>query len=184
MPTNYLSVEQTTARIATLMVSSDPRRLAWAALSDADRAVVATQAQRDIDACRYRGARVEPDQGREWPRFVRSSPSAYQLSDTLNMTNAYLEPDTAGDGDAQVEGLPLAVKDAFAFQAAHRAAVSLGLDTAAHVEAAAARGVTSQSAGGVSETIDIRRATSPWSRLCADAQRVLDGLRTCGGAIV
>lgn len=184
MTTTYLSVTQTTDRIAALMLSTDQRRVAWASLSDPDKAVVAAQAQRDIDACKFRGARVEPDQGREWPRFVRDHRSAYQMSDTLTMTNSYLDPDPAGDGDAQVEGLPLAVKDAFAFQAAHRAAVALGLDATAHIEAAAARGVISQASGGVSETIDARRAASPWSRLCADAQRVLDGLRISGGAIV
>lgn len=164
MTQTYLSIEQVTARLAQRTVSTDQRRLAWDALSEADRSVCAERAMAAIDAVVWRGRVLEPDQAAMWPRL---DPGGSGL----------LDADPAGSQDALVEGIPRALKDAFALQCGHEALAAAGMAPGAHVEDMARLGVTAHAAAGSSESIDLRAASSPWARLCTEAQRAMGHLR-------
>lgn len=171
MATTFLSRAQTTTRIAALLFDTDQPRIAWGLLSEANQDVAMRRAQRAFDDCHWKGRVVEPDQQTSFPRLVDA------VSDSCTTSYGYLDPDPNGDADAQVASLPLAVKDAYAIQCAHEALRARGLDVNSHVEDAARLGVISQSEGGQSLTLNATVATSPFARLCSDAQRLMDGYR-------
>lgn len=169
MTTTYLSRAQTTARMAQRLPSTDQGRVAWGLLSEADQDVCMERAQAAIDDCKWKGRVVESDQETMWPRLHDA------VSSPVN--SIYVDPDPAGDADAQVASIPRAVKDAFAVQCAYEAMRARGLDVNAHVEDAARMGVISQSEGGQAVTVNAAVATNPFARLCGDAQRRLAHLR-------
>ena len=178
MTTTYLSLAQTTARMAQRLFASDQSLVAFNALGESDQLICLDRAQAKIDAVRWTGAVVEPDQGTAWPRI------RHAVSETATQSASFVEPDPGGDGDCQVADIPRAIKDCFAIQAAHEALAASGLDTNSHVEAAARRGVTSMSAGGQSESVDIGVATNPFAALCPEAARRVQHLRIRGGPML
>ncbi len=190
--TTYLTVQQTTDRLAGLLPSRDARRVAWNAASDPDKAVFVRQAHQDLDACVWRGRVEFRTQAAMWPRVEAGewSDAGCGMSDVSSGEMGsgqgglvYVAPDAAGDADCAVANIPREVKDAVAYQAAARAFRGAGLDATAHLESAAGRGLVSQSAGGVSQTLDPRIARSPWAKLCPEAQAVMEGLRAVGAAL-
>ena len=57
----YLTHTETTELLATLVISVDPRRVAYEGLSEADRTVMCEQAAQDIDGCRWNGRREDDE---------------------------------------------------------------------------------------------------------------------------
>ena len=186
MTTTYLSLAQTTARMAQRLFASDQSLVAFNALGESQQLICLDRAQAKIDAVRWTGAVVEPDQDTAWPRVTRLTATAAGAGggDPSGEVSAFVDADPGGDGDCQVADIPRAIKDAFAIQAAHEALAASGLDTNAHVEAAARRGVTSMSAGGQSESVDLGVATNPFAALCPEAARRVQHLRIRGGQML
>lgn len=177
----YLTRVEALAIIQAEMLSTDRRRIEFEALSNGDQDVVIAQATADIDACLWMGADYASDQQTRWPRRW-DRPRVWNSSDCA--VGSYIDEDPNPPADPAVAGLPAGVRLAAAFQAAHRALLAAGLSPAAHVDEAANKGVTSQSAGGVSESIDLKRANSAWSALCREAQRAMSPYRRSGGSMV
>lgn len=170
-PTAYLTHTEATALLALELVSTDPARVAWDALTEGDKGVMLRRATEDIDAISWIGVRADLDQQLAWPRVHRVTEEAFDR-----------DPDATGS--ESVTRLPRDFRRAVAIQAAHLALQSAGLDATAIMDEATRRGVTGQSAGGVSYTLDMGRASNAWSRITDRAQRLLSRWRLRGGAIV
>lgn len=166
-PTAYLTAAEATAIIASELLSTDPARTTFAALSDDDKAVMIRQATIDHDAVAWDGARAECQQQLAWPRVDR-------------VTREYIGYDPDATGNESVPHLPRDFRSSVAMQAAHLAMRSAGLDPNAYLEDAAKQGMTAP--GGMA--LDLMRATNPWARLCARSQRLTVRFRFRGGAIV
>ncbi|MBL0922451.1 MAG: hypothetical protein IBJ10_10035 [Phycisphaerales bacterium] len=170
----YQNDQEVSAALALLMRADDPRRAAWDAAGDDDKAVARLQATIDIDAVRWRGSRACADQPMAWPRRERRG-GALQFVGTF--------ADAPG---ASVADLPRELRLAHAAQSAGivlGAAAGQGAQAAAaEVEAAVAAGLTSQSVPGRSETYDARRAAAPFNRLEPEARRLLERFRWTGGS--
>lgn len=169
--TAYNTVETITAILQQELASTDARRLAWEAADESDQAVFALRATEDIDGPLWLGVRAERDQPNEWPRLWRRD-------------LAYVDPDPSPAGDAPVPSIPARVARAHAIQSALRALRARGLDPGRALEDAANRGVVSHSGGGHSESIDLERANSTWSRLDPEAQRLLVRYRAAGVGVL
>ena len=83
-----------------------------------------------------------------------------------------------------VAGLPKEVRIAHALQTVQRLVTLSGNDATAHVAEAANRGVSGHGGASQSESIDLRRANTPWARLCVQAQSTLRNLRSIGGRLL
>ncbi|MFM9958459.1 MAG: hypothetical protein ACKVZJ_10305 [Phycisphaerales bacterium] len=188
--TNYLSVDQVNARLLTLLFSSNPMLLAWTAASGGDKLVACNRAMDDVDAVLWTGRVAVLEQMEMWPRVRQAAVGSGEQgqwgavgSALVSESTRYVHPD-AIDSDAQVARIPREIKGAFAIQAAHHCLLNSGLGAMAateHVAAAAQRGVTSMSVGGQSESVDLKRATSPWAALHPEAARLVAHLRSAGG---
>lgn len=164
--TSYLTAAEATALIGSLLLSTEAPRVAFAALGDADKLVLLARATAQIDQCRWVGEVEDDDQPLMWPRVDRDGDQVPTTERSSGYT--YIDPEL---NTAFTHAYaPRAVYEACVLQAAFLAMSIRGLDTSAHVAEAARRGVVSQSVGGQSESIDIRRATEPWAQLCRAAQ--------------
>lgn len=169
-PTTYLSIDDITALVNTLLGPNDDRRLAWLAAEDSeDQVGSAMQAATDLDALRYIGAKYDRAQPFAWPRIIGG---------------CYVLPDPDATGDELVASLPRKFKWAYAIQCAFRARRRQGLDPTAEAEAAAHVGITSHSGGGKSVSHDLMRANSPQSRIDTEALAYLDELLLRSAEIV
>lgn len=171
----YLTAAEADSIIASLLISTDARRVALAALSGGDKALMLANATRDIDACRWRGECDDHEQRLMWPRVTRTPPLSGGT--WTPWVSSLIDPDPDATGSESVASLPKAVRAACALQAAHLAARAAGLDPMRRVEEATRRGVTSVSGGGRSETFDLKTSNQPWARLCLEAQQLMEKYR-------
>lgn len=167
----YLTATEADALLGGELLSSDQRLVRFAALGSADKALLLARATVDIDACKWQGEIADSEQRLMWPRVLRRP--ALSGGVWTPEISEYLDADPDADGTESVAYLPKAVRRACAVQAAHHAARAAGTDPTHRIEEATRRGVTSVSGGGRSETFDLRKATSPFSRLCLEAQQLL-----------
>lgn len=176
----YLTTAECLAILQADMASTDRRRIEFEALSNGDQLVMIAQATADLDACLWIGRDADADQLTRWPRrWDRGR----MWNSTDCAVGSYIDEDPAPPASPAVAGLPAAVRLACAYQAAHRAVLAAGLSPSQHAAEAANKGITSQSGGGVSETIDIKVANRPWNQLCLEAQRFMSAYRRTSGAM-
>lgn len=177
----YLVAAEALAIIASRMTSSNRRRLEFEALLTEDQDVHLAEATADIDANLWMGVDYSSEQQTRWPRKW-DRPRVFNTGDCA--VGTYIDPDPNPPASPTVAGVPAAVRIACALQAAFRAELAAGLSPNANLAEAANKGVTSQSSGGVSQSIDLLRANDPWAALCREAQAALAPYRDCGGSMV
>lgn len=161
----YITRAQAATLLAQSMVAADARRQAFLAMDEDDQDALLAMASDDIDAVPWVGRDAYYDQSRRWPRRGLDE---RVIGDEINSVS----------GD---DSVPDSVRSAVAIQAARRALRAAGGDGSEHVEAATARGVTSQGGGGASESYQGAVARSAWARLDTEAQTLLRRHRAAGG---
>ena len=170
----YLTHTETTELLATLVISVDPRRVAYEGLSEADRTVMCEQAAQDIDGCRWNGRREDDDQAHAFPRV-------YDGGGVVELRADPGPPPTVAASDWTTAGVPIEIRHAAALQAGKRALAALGQDRTALAREQAAAGITSQQAGGRGISVDATIAGTGWAVLDPDAQKIAQPLRRMGG---
>jgi hypothetical protein len=180
----YISAALALTIIQEQLASSDQRRQRFEAASTGDREVFIRQATADLDAVRtYVGRSAAAEQATLWPRSVESSGQRVSSNGQIGSNDIgvfMIEPWVSPPAGVLVASIPEAVGVACAIQAAHRALRAAGLDASGHVEEAAARGVTSQSGGGISESVDGSIARDPWWQLATESRKLLERLVRAG----
>lgn len=162
--TPYISITEASTLIAAVLVSTDPRRVAFAAFNDADKVLLIGRASDQLDAVPWEGRAADSDQDRPWPRVHR-------------LTGARIDPDPGETGTEPHLNLPHRLRRAVAVQAAHLAALERGLGGARELEEAANRGATSIGTSGRTISLDLRRANTGWAALCLEAQKLMNRYR-------
>jgi hypothetical protein len=184
----YISAALALTIVQAQLPSTDQRRQRFEAASTGDREVFLRQATADLDAVRtYVGRSAAAEQATLWPRSVESTGQRVSSNGQIGTNDIgvfMIEPWVSPPAGVLVASIPEAVGVACAIQAAHRALRAAGLDASGHVEEAAARGVTSQSGGGISESVDGSVARDSWWRLDGEARRVMERFRRAGFAAV
>jgi hypothetical protein len=183
----YISAALALTIVQAQLPSTDQRRQRFEAASTGDREVFLRQATADLDSVRVWVGRVlEPEQATLWPRQAEGQVARWPVGaiGTNGIGISVIEPWVSPPAGVLVASIPEAVGVACAIQAAHRALRAAGLDASGHVEEAAARGVTSQSGGGISESVDGSVARDSWWRLDGEARRVMERFRRAGFAAV
>lgn len=174
---SYLTVEESDAVIASLLASTDRRRTAWEALSDADCQVLLRKASADLDACNWRGRPYDSEQDLAWPRTENGLTVGGKAGTSPPV------PDGAGFAVWSVASVPWEILAACALQAAAGAVKALGLSDADDIDGDAQRGVSARSSPGGEVSIDLARAGSARARLDPDAYAACESLIAWGGTL-
>lgn len=175
---SLINVEEATALVESQLVSTDPRRTAWEAASEADQAIFCRRATADLAACNWEGRPTTTGQGLPFPRVLANGLAVGGSEGTSPAV-----PPGAAFSVWSVPGCPGEVYAATALQAAALALRALGHDDAAGIAADAQRGVAGRSSPGGSSSIDLARASSPRARLDPDAWAVMEPLFSWGGDV-
>lgn len=173
----YGTAAEATAIMATLLASTDRRRVAFAALSADDQLVCCNQASEDLDAVPWQGTPTTVGQPHAWPRVDHSG---YAVTDAT-------DPGAGSYGlgaDWTTAGIPIEVRRAWAIQAAARALTALGQDDGQQLREMAASGVTSFGRSGKSVSIDQRIARTASAALDETARRYCQRLIRTSGELV
>ncbi len=134
--------------------------IAWTGASAEAQAAALVQASDEIDTVRFAGAKYDPDQGRQFPRWVEDPPSEWPAGKSAMSGHIW---------DLDAEGavvVPERVKFAAFLQAL---AILADPNRSARLEDQH-QGVTGQGAGGVSESYDPNRRPD---LVCLAARRQL-----------
>jgi hypothetical protein len=80
----YITLEEAEEIIAGYLLSSDAPRMAWDALSDADKGVHLKQGLIRIDAQIFTGRKAEKDQALQFPRYGKTAvPQSVKIAQAL-----------------------------------------------------------------------------------------------------
>lgn len=163
----YLSVSETDAIIAELLVSTAYMRQVWGSLSNDDKLNCIANASIDFDEVRWVGSKQDADQPTAWPRVDRYG--------VLILPQGEVQyPASLGGGSWSFASLPREIRVGVAVQAAARAMDQLELDQSMRAVDMAAQGLTGINGAGVSWSVDGAIAREPRSRLHTSVRRLVD----------
>ena len=83
MPEGYVAVAEADAIITTYLISTDPQRVAWMALSESDKSAYLNQALLKLENIAYVGRKADPTQVLQFPRRGQMLPEAVKNAQAL-----------------------------------------------------------------------------------------------------